>query len=50
MIRLSTKDEERLVSIQAVMDSVQRYSEEWFTLKKQYVKLFEKIEKERGMK
>ena len=44
---LLTKDEQKLEAIRIQMDSEERYSEKWFSLKEKYQELFKKIEKAR---
>lgn len=50
MIKLPTKDEEKLKALRAQMDSVVMYSAEWLEIKERYMKLFQKIEKARRTK
>ena len=47
MIKLPTKDEEKLKAIKERMNAVEMYREEWFALREKYQKLFQKIEKAR---
>jgi len=47
MIKLPTKNEERLKELRDQMRAVEMYSEEWFKIKEKYMALFQKIEKSR---
>ena len=47
MIKLPTKDEEKLKALKDQMNAVEMYSQQWFKLKDEYQKLFNKIEKAR---
>jgi len=50
MVKLPTKDEEKLKELRKQMSSVVMYGEEWLKLKEKYMKLFHKIEKARRTK
>lgn len=50
MIKLPTKDEEKLKELREQLDSVERYSEEYFKLREKWRKLFHKVEKARRSK
>ena len=50
MIKLPTKDEEKLKALKDQMSSVVMYGEEWFKFKDKYMALSQKIEKARGTK